>query len=319
MSTLIDALPGLDVSVSRLLETLSTTWSTQSAKEQSRVSYASQMTLVLFTGASPEHGPELLKPLTTFSQKYPCRILWVCLDPDERDPWAVRTKVQAYSYLRSSMGAACCEIIMLHCCAQIDRRFLTGLLSTWLHSDLPVYFWAHRLRPEDLSCLPCELRSLRCVVFDSSIEPELEALLLKTLPNKEMLKDLAYARSLPARQALGQFLSAYDPLAIIENLNAVTIEYQKQASGEARHLLKWVRHCMTACAKLKGRSLEGVTFASLPNPSNAASNIKLTFEYKADKFFQWSSNEAHCLAALGAKLEDTTRGYPMHLRPVPPA
>lgn len=315
----IDKLPGKAVAVPDLMEALSQTWTPKGTQQQSEASHASQMTLVVFSGAQAKTDTDasVLPVLSAFSKNYPCRILWVLLDEQEPDPWSVKTKLQTYSHLGANTGKSCCEIILLSCSPELDRQFLTGLLSTCIHTDLPVYFWMQGLGAQHISCLPRDIHP-RCAVFDSSAQPDLKALIKKELPHIENIKDLAYARSLPTRQAIGQFLSTYDPLTLIKDLESVTVEHHAHKSGEAYHTLAWVRHCIHACAQQSETPLGSIAFKQTLTPSDAPSDLKLFFEYGADKFFQWACNDSQALAVLGAKLDASTQGYPLPLRPVAP-
>lgn len=305
-----------------LAQTLSKTWTIKDTKQQSKTSYASQMTLVLFSGPDLDDASatRLLDTLAAFSKNYPCRVLWMLLEEKIEDTWSVRAKLQAYSHLSTNTGGTCCEIIMLECSVKLDRQFLTGLLSTCIHTDLPVYFWIQQMRAEHLHCIPQDIKPLRCTVIDSSKELQLLELLKKTLPPTSIFKDLAYARSLPTRQAIGQFLSSYAPATLIKDLEGVTIEFEESKSGEAHHTLEWARHCIETCAEQAGHSVKTVFFKKISlSEKDANCALKLNFSYSSDKSFQWSCCEAQGLATIEAKLDSTARSYALPLRPVAPA
>ncbi len=99
------------------------------------------------------------------------------------------------------------------------------------------------------------------------------------------MRDLAFARLLPVRQTIGQFLSAYAPAKIVDGLSAVTLSHQPAAAAEARVLAKWLQGRLADCGakditvELRERA-DGVSF-------------ELDFSYTNTYHFHWRGDLAH--------------------------
>ena len=57
------------------------------------------------------------------------------------------------------------------------------------------------------------------MVYDSLIEGDPDKVV--SCPSYLKVRDLAYSRTLPLRQSIGQFLSAYPPVDLIDGLERV--------------------------------------------------------------------------------------------------
>jgi ribosomal protein L11 methylase PrmA len=134
------------------------------------------------------------------------------------------------------------------------------------------------------------------VLFDGALVPA-EAFSYPW-PNQGAVRNLAYTRTLPLRQNLGQFLSRYAPALITDGLQSVSLRHQTAVAAEASSLLGWIK---------KGLARSGAdlnTIAFTVEPGLAAGSFELQFHY-ADpkKTFHWRAdlqkNEAVFAGDLG--------------------
>jgi hypothetical protein len=195
--------------------------------------------------------------------------------------------------------------------------FLENQVMVWLENDLPVYHWLHRVparRIEEIY-LPY-LKLCTRVVYDSCVEGADYA---KTpWPKPDVVMDLAYARLLPTRQSIGQFLSSYDPAALAEGLARVECRYTLGAEGEAANLLHWQQECLDHCEK-PGEHCDDVVFAVKPLGADSANEIEVEWQYEGgQKSFLW----AHAKNCDGTLIKaDFGKGpvdLPQHVKPMLP-
>jgi hypothetical protein len=130
--------------------------------------------------------------------------------------------------------------------------------------------------------------------------------------------DLAYARLLPTRQSIGQFLSSYDPAALAEGLARVECRYTLGAEGEAANLLHWQQECLDHCEK-PGEHCDDVVFAVKPLGADSANEIEVEWQYEGgQKSFLW----AHAKNCDGTLIKaDFGKGpvdLPQHVKPMLP-
>jgi glucose-6-phosphate dehydrogenase assembly protein OpcA len=236
---IFDALPGMEVPVGGISAAFKKLWADSPAEEMR----AMQLNLVLHLGANTEGGDanEQFRTTVRFSQRYPCRVVVLCPHFDEASPAEIRAKIYGEcSTGKSKNDTRCCEFVILHY-TMAARGYLENQVSVCLSTDLPLYYWAHRFsaarRLADYSYL---LTRSKRVMFDSAIVPS-EALTYPW-PNQSAVRDLAYTRTLPLRQNLGQFLSRYAPTAISDGLKSVTMRHRDALAAEAACLLGWISH-----------------------------------------------------------------------------
>ena len=93
------------------------------------------------------------------------------------------------------------------------------------------------------------MKSCRRIIYDSSIDDS-----ENFIPQDECflpaLRDLAYARLLPLRQRLGQFLSSYSPRDLSLGLQRIMCLYRPEFYGEARHMVDWQQEHLRECAQV---------------------------------------------------------------------
>lgn len=277
---LIDALPGFPVKISAVLPSLDKAW----ADEGEEAARASQMNLVLMFGAgvSPDDAQARLDEAIRFAQRYPCRLVILAARPATEAAAALEAKVNVLCFFDPSRrGKRCCEALML--AHGEPTAELESLVSTWLEGDLPVNVWAHGVTVQEFT--PWLNWTARCrrVVADRSLVGD--DFFKLTFPNPRSVRDLAVARCLPVRQALGQFLAAHAPAELVRGLRSVTINHAPGLRGEAAGLLEWMRGCLTHCAGLS-RSHLGAEFALTPQPPSG-DNLDAEWVYADGARFSW--------------------------------
>ena len=206
MVDLIDALPGLEMPVGEVTERLAAMWETGPDSSPSEFR-ASQMNVVLHFGKRVD-GAEAaarFQALLRFSQRYPCRIIVLC-PSQSGENGAMRGKLFSQCYIGDSHREMCCCEALLLSYDPDDCGYLVNQVSVWLEPDLPVFHWFSRVPVERMGqYLDSLLVGVRRCIYDSDLEPgEVETV---AWPEPDRVVDLARARLLPVRQALGQFLS----------------------------------------------------------------------------------------------------------------
>ena len=246
MSELINALPGIEVPVGEVTNRLATMWDNDPSLSQNDFR-ASQMNVVLHFGldVTPEEARERFDALIRFAQRYPSRIIVLCPTRVDLDG-AMESKLFSQCYIgESHREMCCCEALLLRYKSE-NFGYLSNQVSIWLEGDLPTYHW--------FSGVPIAriekyfgnlLQGVRRCVYDSSIESQ--DMSSVAWPDPSRVFDLAKARLLPARQAIGQFLSGYSIDQICEGLQAVRVKHSSSMSGEGRGLLEWVQSCLAEC------------------------------------------------------------------------
>ena len=116
---------------------------------------------------------------------------------------------------------------------------------------MPTYHWFHRvpvgaIREYYLTFV----KDFKRIIYDSSIETEEFAEINWTRP--DTIRDLAYARTLPLRQSIGQFLSTFEPRNLVEALAKVEMGASRERMGEANCLLNWQSSCLGKCGQRAG-------------------------------------------------------------------
>ncbi|MBL9216367.1 MAG: glucose-6-phosphate dehydrogenase assembly protein OpcA [Opitutaceae bacterium] len=299
-----DALPGLEVPVGGIAQGFKQLWADSPAKD----SRAVQLNLVLHLGrnCTPADAQEQFRITLRFAQRYPCRVVVLCPDFDDAAPPAMRAKVYGECFLgKSKTDTRCVEFVLLHYTVAV-RQHLENQVSVCLSTDMPLYYWSHRFssarRLADYGYL---LTRSRRVLFDSAVAPA--DAFTYPWPNQAAVRDLAYTRTLPLRQNLGQFLSRYAPPLIHGGLRRVTLQHRAQFAAEAACLLGWVRKGLVRSGAEVGAIAFEVT------PQDCAGCFGLEFHY-ADpaKVFRWSADlardHAEFLGDLGTGRTTLTAG-----------
>ena len=279
MPAVFDALPGVEVPVGGISAGFGRLWADTPAKE----SRAVQLNLVLHFGRNTVPPDALVQFGHTrlFAQRYPCRVVVLCPDYDAAAPAEIRAKIYGECFLGKSPGdMRCVEFVLLHYTIPA-RAHLENQVSVCLSTDMPLYYWAHRFadvrRLADYGYL---LTRSQRILFDSAVVPA--DAFTYPWPNQSAVRDLAYTRTLPLRQNLGQFLSRYTPALINAGLRQVTIRHRAQFAAEAGCLLGWVKKGLVRSGADPGRIKLEVT------PVDCPGCFSMQFTY-ADpkKIFSW--------------------------------
>jgi hypothetical protein len=133
---------------------------------------------------------------------------------------------------KSPGDTRCCEFVMLSY-PRWARANLENQVSVCLSTDIPLYYWAHRFSESaKLADYRYLLTTARRVLIDSATAPA--DAIGYAWPKPENVRDLAYARLLPVRQSIGQFLSKFPAAALTGGLKSVTLEHGADLAAEAR-------------------------------------------------------------------------------------
>jgi glucose-6-phosphate dehydrogenase assembly protein OpcA len=282
MPELFDALPGQEVPVGGIAAGFKKLWADTPAKEGRAV----QLNLVLHLGrnSTAADAETQFKHTLAFSHRYPARVVVLCPDYDEQAAPEIRAKIYGECFFgKSKNDTRCVEFIILHY-TMVVRQHLESQVSVCLSTDLPLYYWAHAFahtaRIADYAYL---LTRAKRVLFDSAIAPP--DTFSYPWPNQSAVRDLAYTRTLPLRQNLGQFLSRYAPDQIGAGLKTVNLRHQAGYAAEAGCLLGWVKKGLVRC----GVDLAIVAFAAKAEPCRGC--FELSFGYAdAKKVFRWEAD-----------------------------
>jgi len=291
MSAIFNALPGIEVPVGAIKHSLTKMWADTSAKggaaPASDDAKATQVNFVMHFGmnTSAEDAVVQFKTAVAFSRRYPCRVVVLCPMADDTAIGEVRAKIYGECHLGKSKGdTRCCEFVMLTY-SHGARSFIENQVSICLSMDLPLYYWAHRfVSSARINQFQFLLGSAKRVLLDSAVVPS-DALTFPW-PRPEAVRDLAYARLLPVRQALGQFLSAYEPAKLVDGLKAVKLRHHAAVTAEANVLLGWLKTRLEACGMKPGQA------ALATETCEDCVSFDLGFAYANSSHFRWSGDLA---------------------------
>lgn len=304
MPEFFDALPGQEVPVGGITAGFKKIWADTPAEE----SRAVQLNLVLHLGRNSSAADALgqFQNTLSFARRYPCRVVVLCPDYDETAPPVMRAKIYGECFFgKAKNDTRCVEFVILHYSMAV-RQYLESQVSVCLSTDLPLYYWAHAFaetrRIADYGYL---LTRSQRVLFDSALVPP--DTFTYPWPNQSAVRDLAYTRTLPLRQNLGQFLSRYTPAQISDGLKTITLRHDVKYAAEAGCLLSWFKKGLVR----GGTDLAGIGYAV--TPGKGPGSFELTFGYaEAKKTFHWQAdlakNHAEFTGDLGAGRTTLTVG-----------
>jgi hypothetical protein len=291
MSGIFDALPGIEAPVDSISNGLARMWEGSASEgrpspttEQAK---ATQVNFVLHLGLNTDAADALhqFETAVRFSRRYPCRVVVLCPLSEASNQQDIRAKVYGECTVgKSKDDMRCCEFVMLSY-PRAARVFLESQVSICLSTDLPLYYWAHRFSESaKLADYHYLLTAAKRVLIDSATAPA--GAIDYPWPRPENVRDLAFARLLPVRQAIGQFLSRYPAGDIARGIRSITLEHGAAVVAEARALFPWVKGRVEAC----GASAETSELA--PSAKLAPSAFALTFSYGDRRFFRWTATMA---------------------------
>jgi hypothetical protein len=289
MPTIFDALPGLDVPVGAISNSVARMWAETAAAGRPAPgdddAKATQVNFVLHLGfrTTPEDAVAQFQTVVRFSQRCPSRIVVLCPLDGAGGEMELRAKVYGECFLGKSKGdKRCVEFVMLSY-PRAARTHLENQVSICLSTDLPLYYWAHRFSESSkLADYTYLLSRAKRVLIDSAISPP--DALTYPWPNPASLRDLVYSRLLPVRRTMGQFLARYEPAVLAAGLRRVTISRGDGLAAEGHALRGWLCRRLADC----GADAEKVAYIET---AAAAGSLGVQFEY-ADpaKYFRWSGD-----------------------------
>jgi glucose-6-phosphate dehydrogenase assembly protein OpcA len=303
MPGIFEALPGIDVPVGSISKGLAQMWAGEATSGKpapdSDHAKATQVNFVLHLGLNTdaEDAVRQFDIAVKFSKKHPSRVVVLCpLKSDEGI-----TEMRAKVYGECSIGKTkddtrCCEFVMLSY-PRAARSHMESQVSICLSTDLPLYYWAHRFsQAAKLGDYQYLLKTARRVLIDTATSPpDTETF---KWPKPENVRDLAFARLLPVRQLIGQFLSKYPAATIAESLTGVELRHGAGLAAEGKALLHWAGKRLAACgAKDVKRTLTA-------DPALGEKSLALSFVYSGAKTFSWqadlAASQSHFEADYGA-------------------
>jgi hypothetical protein len=311
MSAVFDTLPGIEVPVGEINQRLDAMWIETAASgapaPTQEDAKATQVNFVLHLGfrTTPEDATTQFQTVVRFAQRYPSRIVVLCPISDETHSGTdMRAKIYGECFLgKSKSDKRCVEFVLLSYPVR-SRRFLEDQVSICLSVDLPMYYWAHRFSESGkLADYQYLLSRANRVLLDSAVAPE--GALTYPWPKPEALRDLAFARLLPVRQSIGQFLASYPPEVLAGGLRSVTVRHSGELGAEARALLRWVRGRLLACGAAETLAVKAVL------TDQPARGLMIEFTYDdSQKSFRWTGNLATKHALFEASYGGATTRLP---------
>lgn len=287
-STLFDVIPGAMMPVSEVNRVLSDMWQPQQGGggPSSSDSKACQMTVVLHFGVEAElaDARSRFEVAMRFARRYPCRVVVLCPERSATSDTPLDAKLFCQCYIGETLRNKCyCEAIALGYPLS-EVAFIEDQLSLWVHSDLPLYYWFHRVPAQAVqdNYLPM-LRSASTIVYDSHLEGDSYRKI--QWPNPSRVSDIADSKVLPLRQCIGRFLGSYDSSLMAEGLKEVRVFYAPKHHSEASSLLRWQKECLAECGA------KGVSFVLKDQAWPGGGTLAIEWEYsEGNKAFTWSYN-----------------------------
>lgn len=322
MSDIFTKLPGIQLPVGELTKTLREIWDSvlDDADDLPGEFRASQMNLLLHFGkeTTPEDAEAQFTTALQFAERYPCRIVVLC-PVEESETKALR---EAKLYTQCFVGASqaektCSEALILHYPRGVEG-YLENQIAIWLETDLPTYHWMHRVSAERVrGCYHSFIeKTPRRLVFDRSLEGEGFAQV--GWPRPEAVGDLAYARTLPVRQSVGQFLSAFEPEKIVDGLETVTVRHAADRPGEARGFLRWAFRSLAACCDAAGTDCALIDLDTEELKNARETNFEIVFAYRDGRFFRWTHKPDTKTARIETDLKGEAITVPQGFRRMSP-
>ena len=318
MAELIDALPGIALPVGEVTTRLASMWDGGPSSSASEFR-ASQMNVVLHFGleVTAEEARERFETALHLAQRYPSRIIVLC-PSREIGNGSMSAKLFSQCYIGESHREMCCCEALLLAYKSEDCGHLANQVSVWLETDLPTYHWFSGVPAKRIETYFDNLLiGVRRCVYDSSVEKEdLTAL---NWPESSDLRDLARARLLPARQAIGQFLSGYRMENICRGLKRVTVSHCPAMSGEGQRLLEWVQDCLGECDSGETESAESTKFVlGECNADESDCSLSLEWEYDDDRYFKWRKFSDGSFGEIQASLGKAEEKIPTRMKALAP-
>ena len=316
MKELIDSFPGLDLPVSEVISRLESMWHSDTLGASSAFR-ASQMNVVLHFGwkVTQSQARERFDTLLAFAQRYPCRIIVLCPTRSIVDG-SMRAKLFSQCYIGDSHREMCCCEALFLGYQPDDCGYLGNQVSVWLEPDLPVYHWFCGVSSKRIEkYFGSLLVGVRRTIYDSSYEEE--DLTQLNWPETNRLEDLAKARLLPVRQAIGQYLSGYATEDLCCSLKKVTVRHVDAMHGEGQQLMGWIRGCLGACVSQE--ESEGIPIeyrTKLIKDSKSKESLSLEFKYSDKRQFKWRKFRDGSMGEIEASIAGKVEKIPTRTKPL---
>ena len=155
---------------------------------------------------------------------------------------------------------------------------------------------------------------MRRSIYDSSFEGEDLSQLDWLEPSR--VSDLALARLLPVRQALGQFLSGYEMRGLCENLDSVILRHSDAMSGEGTRLIEWLRDCFGECEKYDSTALEVKYIVENCGECELEFSLALEFKYSDGRYFKWRKFAKGSMGEIEASLGKSKEKISTRVKPL---
>ncbi|MCH8475704.1 MAG: glucose-6-phosphate dehydrogenase assembly protein OpcA [Opitutales bacterium] len=320
---IFEKLPGQEVRVGNIGKAIGALWDQgplESGEAPSEFR-ASQMNLVIHFGraTTAAEAREKFAVALRFSQRYPCRIIALCPDPRTPEEFMLRAKVYGQCYVgKSRREMACCEAIIL-AYPKESKDFLENQVSILLEGDLPVYYWIHKFTsaakvPDYFGFLS----QCKRVIYDSGIENrDFEKL---PWPKGTQVRDMVYARLLPVRQMIGQFMSSFTPEAIVDSLEGARLRAPESHAALVRVLGEWIEKRLDGCrAAVEGEAKLPEIEYVLQNEQDSDGKMCFCLHYGNDQHLRWLADLENQKATIEAKFDGVERELPMPLEFLSPA
>ncbi len=318
MKDLIEELPGIEMPVGQVTERLAKMWDGGSEGSPSAFR-ASQMNVVLHFGweVTVEEAQARFDALLTFAQRYPSRIIVLCPSRQITDG-SMRAKLFSQCYIGDSHREMCCCEALLLGYQPENCGYLFNQVSVWLEPDLPAYHWFCGVPGTRIQEYFGNLLSrVRRSIYDSSFEGvDLSQL---DWPEPDRVGDLAMARLLPVRQAIGQYLSGYEISKLCEGLQSVTVRHCAAMSGEGMRLMEWIRDCLSDCTQCDDCSAAKArcTVEAFPEGEDVCC-LSLELGYADARYFRWRKFTEGTLGEIEASLGKSEEKITTRVKPLGP-
>jgi hypothetical protein len=320
MNPLMQSLPGLEMPVESVVETLAHMWDVPSVDGGHRMDFrASQMNLVLHFGLETRPGEALeqFETVVSFAQTYPCRIVVLCPGEESGGGTEFRGKLFSQCYIGKYLrDLCCCEALILGYSPE-RSDFLENQISIWLESDLPIYHWLHRVPAARIERHYLGfLKRCRKVLFDGEREGERYDAI--PWPDPTRVADLAMARTLPFRQHIGQFLSTFPPAILAEGLQSIDFRHGAGQARLAWHLRCWHRKALEKCLADPAR-IDSIPMRTTETDSSE-DEIQIVWTYAVpSKHLRILYLPGAARGHIGGDLGNGPFAHSLHIDPMSPA
>lgn len=318
MKDLIDVLPGVGLPVGEVTERLERMWESDASGSPSAFR-ASQMNVVLHFGweVTAEEAQARFDALLAFAQRYPSRIIVLCPSRSITDG-SMRAKLFSQCYIGDSHREMCCCEALLLGYEPENCGYLGNQVSVWLEPDLPSYHWFCGVPSERIKqYFDSLLVGVRRSIYDSSYEGEDLGHL--DWPDPSHVGDLAMARLLPVRQAIGQYLSGYGIENLCRGLQSVTVRHCGSMSGEGMRLMEWIRDCLGDCTKCEDCTSLKADYTIEPcGEADPDCSLALEFTYSDGRYFKWRKFSEGSMGEIEASLGKSEEKISTRMKPLGP-